>query len=91
MLPDTVQSSGSLMLSVVPGKEPGGLPAAGCKTNAKHDICFLPFFIKAKLIFGFFSVSQNRYRCRSFAKVKECNANFQKAKDTYVNIVYKTE
>ena len=60
MLTDTAQSSGSLMLSVVPGKEPGGtsftakgcelhLPHALCKINSKCCICFLPFFMKAEI------------------------------------------
>lgn len=59
MLTDTAQSSGSLMLSMVPGKEPGGtsftakgcelhLQHALCKINAKCCICFPPFFMKAK-------------------------------------------
>ena len=60
MLTDTAQSSESLMLSVVPGKELGGtsfmakgcelhLQHTLCKINAKCCICFSPFFMKAKI------------------------------------------
>lgn len=41
MLTDTAQSSGSLMLSVVPGKEPGGtnFTAKGGELRLQHTLC----------------------------------------------------
>ena len=42
----------------------------------------IPFLIKAKVPFGFLSVNENRYQCRSFIKAKWYKVNFWKVGDT---------
>lgn len=71
ILTDTVQKlrcSDAQRLGVVPGEDAGGrhAPSSGaasvtacCKINAAH-FTFLPFFVKAKILFGFLLVSGNR-------------------------------
>lgn len=49
---------------------------AQCKTNVECYSCFSPFFIRAKILFGFLSVTGNRYECRSYLKVKQHKGNF---------------
>lgn len=84
MLKDTAQSSGGLMLRYLragQGEKLGVRTApitARCKTNAECYFCFLPFFIKAKIFFGFLSVRENKNQCRFFIKVKWPTVNFQK-------------
>lgn len=71
------------VLSVVPGKEPGGtvLTAPGVrvcatcvtahrKTNAACSVHFLSFIIKGKIVFGLISVRKTRYSCGSLTKAK---------------------
>ena len=82
---------------MVPGKELGGatLSAWGvqrlynCATakqtlNAVFAFCL--FFVKAKILFGFFLATENRYSCRPYIKSKWHKMSFQKAGDTCVNI-----
>ena len=71
-----------------PGKELGGaIPPAGglaastrdCyKTNTECNFCFLPFSVKAKILFRFLLVSKNRYQCRCFIKATWCKQTFKK-------------
>lgn len=58
------------MLSVVSGKEPGGITLgardasvmAHCKTDAQRCFHFFAFFfVRVKIVFEFLSVSGNRY------------------------------
>lgn len=48
--------------------------------------CFVPFFVKAKILFRFFLVTENRYSCRPFVKSKWHKVSFQKVGDTCINI-----
>ena len=67
MLIDTVQSYGSLMLSVVAKEGVGRAPPTAqgahsslttrCKTNAEPHFCFPPLFVHL----GLLSISENRY------------------------------
>ena len=67
-LTDTVHSSGAGCGDAewVPGEGAWGaaLTAWGahclCETNTERSFCFSSFFIKAKIPFGFLSVSENR-------------------------------
>ena len=57
------------MLSTEKKLDDAALPAlfvcccktAGCKTNTEYYFSFWPFFIKAKILFEFLSISENRY------------------------------
>ena len=55
--------------------------------------CFVPFFVKAKILFGFFFflVTENRYSCRPYIKSKWHKVSFQKVGDTCVNISNRDE
>ena len=44
-----------------------------CKTFAECCFTFLPFFVKAKIIFKFLLVSENKSWCRSFMKLPKMN------------------
>lgn len=45
------------------------LPYKGSlQTNAESYFGLSPFIVKAKILFGFFSVSENRHECRSSVK-----------------------
>ena len=55
---------------------------ACCKTVTECYFCFLPFLVKARILFGFLLSSENKYHCRPF--VKSCNSDFQKLRDTRV-------
>lgn len=93
-----VQSYGSQMLHVCPGRSLGGplsqhgvLTApvmAHHKTKAECHFCFSPFFVKAKIPFGFLLVSEKRSYCRSFLKTKCPNMNFHKAGAICIWLIY---
>ena len=87
---------GAQKLSVAPG---GGawwafLGAAGVRATSLSLLqnrcwgyfCFVPSFVKAKILFGFFLATENRYSCRPYIKSKWHKMSFQKAGDTCVNI-----
>lgn len=73
MLTDTVQSGGGLVLGGCVGPREGAwgalrLPgvlagpiAAHYKMNVEPYFCFLLFFLKVKILFGFLLVNENRY------------------------------
>lgn len=89
MLTDTVESYGWLRWCWVQSwaKEPGGgysccsvwaaSVTACCKTNTECYFCFLTFFIKAKILFRFLLVSENRYLYFSLIKVEWSNENWE--------------
>ena len=80
MLTDTVQSHSSLIQRCgvrYPGKDLGvPLLLFGVHSASECYFDFLSFFIKMQNLFGFLSVSEDRYRCRSFVKAEQQKANF---------------
>lgn len=51
---------------------------ACCKSNAECYFGFSPFFVKAKILFRFLSVSKTRYLRRSFIKRNGVTRTFEK-------------
>lgn len=91
----SVHHSGGLMLwygAWFLEKEPGSAwvhspLVTGCCKASQRLLLLSRFFVKVKVLLGFFWVSKNVYWCRSFIRVKWCKVNFWKKRGkTYISI-----
>lgn len=92
MRPDTFRAAAACRRAASIGRAAAALAAARCarclwralcNTNTECQFPLLPFLVKVKILFRFFSVTKpgTNYR-RSFIKVKWHNTDFQKVRDT---------